>query len=146
MLFSALQKVFQKPGYILLVGVVASAYLFFFLRFAINPDNFSVAYIILVAILTGVNISFITYYMRVQQEINKVGMAAGSLGIISGTLGVGCTACGSIIISSLIGTAAGGSLISFLPLNGGELRIVGMILLVAATYLLARQITRPAVC
>ena len=147
MLLAVLKRVFQEPSYILLVGVVASAYLLFFLKFAINPTNFSLAYIIAIAVLIGINISLITYYIRVEKrEFNNAGTRASLFGIVSGTLGVGCAACGSIILSSIIGTAAGASLIGFLPLKGDEFRIIGIVLLVTSTYFLAKQITKPAVC
>lgn len=113
-------------------------------------SNFSVlsaAYTIAIAVLVGTNISLITYYVRVQkQALNQAGAKAGTFGIITGTLGIGCAACGSIIINSVIGTAAGASLIGLLPLRGGEFGILGVILLGAATYSLAKQITKPPVC
>ncbi len=112
--------------------------------------NFSVlsaSYTIAIALLTGINVAFIVYYVRRQKEqLSQAGMAVGTLGIMSGIFGMGCAACGSLILASILGTAGGTSILLVLPLKGGEFGIIGVILLGIATYLLAKQITKPMVC
>lgn len=112
-----------------------------------NFTLLSALYTIAIAMLTGINIAFIAYYVRQQkQQFAQAGVAVGTLGIISGVLGMGCVACGSLILTSLLGTATGAGVIALLPLRGGEFGIVGVTLLGIATYLLAKQITKPFVC
>lgn len=177
MLFEALQKVFQRPAYILLTLAVS------FAAFALavwlpnlsliwsvissdislaekvnlplsllgsitsNFSALSATYTVAIAILFGLNVSLIAYHVRMQkQQLNQAGTKASTLGIITGAVGMGCAACGSIILNSIIGTAAGASFIGLLPLRGGEFGILGVIFLGMATYSLAKQITKPSVC
>ena len=106
----------------------------------------SASYIIASALLSGINVSLITYYVRRQRRISRAGAAAGSLGLLSGILGVGCAACGSLIVMSAFGTAVGASIIAFLPLKGEEFGIAGVVLLSICAYASAKQITKPLVC
>ena len=112
-----------------------------------NFTTLSVTYAIAIALLTGINVALITYYVRRQkQQLSQAGIAASGLGILLGTVGIGCAACGSLILTSLLGTVGGAGLIAVLPLRGGEFGIVGAMLLLSATYLLAKQINKPLVC
>ena len=58
----------------------------------------SAFYIVASALLAGINVSLITYYVRRERRISRAGATAGSLGLVSGVLGVGCAACGSLIV------------------------------------------------
>ena len=118
-----------------LIGSIAT-------NFTIRPAF----YIIASALLAGINVSLITYYIRRERRISRAGAAAGSLGLLSGILGVGCAACGSLIVMSAFGTAVGASIIAFLPLKGEEFGIVGVLLLGISAYVSAKQITKPLVC
>ena len=177
MLLEALQKVFRRPAYILLaigVGIPLFVLAVWFPNLSLiwgvvssdasladkinlplsllgsitsNFSALSATYTIAIVILFGLNVSLITYYVRVQkQKLNEAGTKASTFGLITGAVGMGCAACGSIILNSVIGTAAGASLISFLPLRGGEFGILGVVLMGIATYSLAKQITKPYVC
>ena len=106
----------------------------------------SAFYIIASALLAGINVSLITYYVRRERRISRKGAAAGSLGLLSGILGVGCAACGSLVVMSAFGTAVGASIIAFLPLKGDEFRMAGVVLLSICAYASAKQITKPLVC
>lgn len=112
--------------------------------------NFSVLsalYTVAIALLTGINVALITYYVRHRkQQLSQAGIAASGLGILLGTAGLGCAACGSLILTSLLGIVGGASLLAALPLRGGEFGIVGVMLLLGAAYLLAKQINKPLVC
>ena len=103
-------------------------------------------YTIASALLTGINVSLITYYIRRERRISRAGATAGSLGLVSGILGVGCAACGSLIVMSAFGTAVGASIIAFLPLHGEEFGIAGVLLLGISAYVSAKQIAKPLVC
>lgn len=112
--------------------------------------NFSVLsalYTIAIPILFGVNVAMMIYYMRRRVAAAKgIGMSAGFIGMASGILGVGCAACGSFILTSILsGFGAAGALF-LLPLRGGEFGILGVILLAFSIVLLAKQIQNPLVC
>jgi len=113
---------------------------------ATNFTTLSASYTIIIALLTGINVALFVYYVKRQRRLAQEGLMVGSVGIVSGVLGMGCAACGSLILTSLLGTAGGIGVIAFLPLRGGEFGILGVALLGIATYLLAKQIEKPMVC
>lgn len=113
-------------------------------------SNFSVlsaSYTTVIALLLGINVSLIIYNLRLQnQQFSTTGTATGGLGILSGILGIGCAACGSLILMSVFGTAVGASIIAFLPLRGAEFGIAGVLLLGISAYISAKQIAKPLAC
>src|SRR3989344_4815205 len=112
-----------------------------------NFTTLSALYTVAIALLAGINIAFIAYLIGQQRErISQSGATAAVFGILSGTVGMGCAACGSLILTSLLGTVGGTGLVVALPLRGGEFGIIGVVLLGVSTYFLARQITKPLVC
>jgi len=112
-----------------------------------NFTTISASSTIAIAVLTGINIAFIVYILKRQkQQLSAAGVTTGTFGILSGATGLGCAACGSLVISSLLATAGGASLLTLLPLRGGEFGILGVLLLSTSTYFLARHITKPPVC
>lgn len=112
--------------------------------------NFSVlsaTYTVASAILIGINIAFVVYILKRQKrELTRAGVTTGTFGILSGVTGLGCAACGSLIISSLLATFGGAGILALLPLRGGEFGILGVALLGTAMYFLAKHITRPPLC
>jgi hypothetical protein len=112
-----------------------------------NFTALSASYTIVIAVLTGINIAFVIYILKRQkQQLSAAGLTTGTFGILSGATGLGCAACGSLVVSSLLATAGGASLLTLLPLRGGEFGILGVILLGASTYFLAKHITKSPVC
>lgn len=111
-----------------------------------NFTPLSATYTILIAILFGMYIAMITYFLKRRiKEVGQGGVATGFLGITSGVLGVGCAACGSFLLTSLTLVGAGGVL-AFLPLGGSEFGIIGAVLLAVAIYMTAKKIIDPLVC
>ncbi len=112
-----------------------------------NFTLLSASYTITIAILFGINIAMLSYYIRRRStDIKQAGMATGFLGVTSGALGLGCAACGTFVLTTIFPTFGAGALLSFLPLGGGEFGILGVILLSVSLYLTAKQIQNPAVC
>ncbi len=111
-----------------------------------NFTVLSATYTIAIAILFGVYVAMITYFLKRRiKEVGQGGVATGFLGITSGVLGVGCAACGSFLLTSLSLVGAGGVLV-FLPLGGSEFGIIGAVLLALAIYMTAKKIIDPLVC
>ena len=70
-----------------------------------NFTVFSATYTITIALLIGINTAFIIYMVRLQRSmLPKMGAATGIAGITSGILGIGCTACGTVILTSVFAT------------------------------------------
>lgn len=176
MITKAFTTVFSKWQYLLLSGVVALIVFAFAtwlpnlgLLFSVltNPavdwsdkvtlplnligsiaTNFTIRtafYVVASSLLVGINVSLITFYLK-RQRLSAMGTTIGGLGFLSGILGVGCAACGSLIIMSAFGTALGASIIAFLPLKGEEFGIAGVVFLTLSAYLSAKQILKPLVC
>jgi hypothetical protein len=107
----------------------------------------SAIYTIFIATLFGVYISLLVYYIRTTR-VKGNGLKSGWLGIgglVSGFFGIGCAACGTVILSS-IATFGGASLLLVLPLGGRELGYLGVGLLVYAIYSLSKKIKEPLIC
>jgi len=112
-----------------------------------NFTLLSASYTIAIAILFGIYIAMITYFLRRRiKEVGKSGIATGFLGIGSSVLGVGCAACGSFLLTSILSLVGASGALAFLPLGGSEFGIIGVILLVVSIYIMSKQITNPAVC
>lgn len=109
---------------------------------------FSAFYTLALASLLGVNTALLTYYIRRRQKAvsNTGGHAAGVLGVISGVFGVGCAACGSVIITSLLVLVGAGGLLALLPFHGAEFGVLGIIFLSISIYQLGKRINDPLVC
>lgn len=171
-----LRRVYERPGYMVLSLFVAlvvfalSVYTinYDFIHFAVASGLFSMgeqwrlladiaqAYytaiglesqigIVLVALFSAINISFFVYYMR--NRISKQRAAGiGMVGIITGFFGIGCGACGSVLLTTLFGLGATTQVLGVLPLQGFEITLLSMTLLLGGSIFLAHKIQDPAVC
>lgn len=114
---------------------------------ATNFTLLSASYTIAIAILFGMNVSMIVYFLRRRvDEVRQTGMTTGLFGITSGVIGMGCAACGSFLLTSILSLIGASGILAFLPLNGGEFGILGVVLLGASLYMTAKKIQNPAVC
>jgi len=113
--------------------------------FVTNFTLVSRTFAVIIAVLMGINIAFLVYYFKKRIGTQK---AAGTsvAGITSGLLGVGCSACGSVVLSSIFGVSAATGFIGILPLKGLEFSILSVAILGASTYYIAVKIQSPLVC
>lgn len=173
---SAIREVFQKPRYIALALVSAAAIGVGIIwlsghqliRFTLTSDifswsaklkilwtslglyatNFTLAsqiMIVLVALMSGINIAMLIFYFKRRMAVSGAAGASG-FGLVVGTLGVGCSACGSVILSSLIGITSASALVSALPLGGAEFGIASIALIWLSTHWIAKKIQAPEIC
>lgn len=92
--------------------------------------------LIAIGTLTGVNIAMLLYHLR--EHRLSLGGSSGSVGgVIFGTLGAGCAACGSAVVAGVLGLFGAGWLLALLPLEGLEFAFVGLLVLVLSTFWLA---------
>lgn len=114
---------------------------------ATNFTVLTASYTIVIALLCGIYIAFITYFLKRRiKEAKKSGITTGFLGIGSSVLGVGCAACGSLLLMSSVLSIGATSLLAYFPLKGSEFGILGVILLSISIYLVAKKIQNPVVC
>ncbi len=177
MIKNALSRVFQRPTYLGLATLISLCVFAFSvwlpnfkliakvlssdagllqrLKFPLSllgsiTTNFSflsASYTILIAILFGMNVAMLIFFLRRRLvNIKQTGVALGFLGMISGIFGVGCAACGSFLMVTLLTWSGAGALMAVLPLNGEEFGIVSIILLFISLFYTAKQIEDPVVC
>lgn len=112
-----------------------------------NFTTISAGYTVLISVLFGVNFAMMLFFLRRRiKEVRNTGVAVGILGTISGVLGVGCAACGSLLLVNVLSLVGATSVLTSLPLRGGEFGILGVILLLISLVLISRHIQNPAVC
>ena len=114
---------------------------------ATNFTLFSASYTIAIAILFGIYIAMLVYFFKRRiKEVGQGGIATGFLGITSSVFGIGCAACGSFLLTSILSIFGASSALSLLPLGGSEFGIIGVLLIALAIYIVAKQIENPMVC
>lgn len=123
---------------------------FLFSLFGSIQTNFSIisaSYTIIIAILFGINIALLVYYVR-SRQVSALGSGATLSvgGLISGMFGIGCATCGTFILTSVLALVGVGGIITFLPFGGEEFGILGIVLIIYATYYIAKKIKEPLIC
>lgn len=114
---------------------------------ATNFSFLSVSYTIAIAVLFGINVAMIAFFLNHRiAEITQSGIATGFLGVASGILGTGCAACGSFILMSGLSLVGASGVLTLLPLGGKEFGLLGVVLLAISIYLTAKRIQNPLVC
>ncbi len=114
---------------------------------ATNFTLLSATYTIIIAILFGMNVAMLTYFLRRRiADARQTGFGTGFLGITSGVLGMGCAACGSFLLMSIFSLFGVSGILAYLPLAGGEFGILGVIFLAISLYMTAKKIQNPSVC
>ena len=98
-----------------------------------------------VIILLGINMAMFLHYMKIRIKADKAS-GAGLAGTLLGMLGVGCAACGSVVLSSIFGTVFTAGVVGILPLDGLEFGLMGIVFLTLSIYLTSKKIVDPEVC
>ena len=112
-----------------------------------NFSSLSAGYTIAIAALFGMNLAMVVYFLkRTRAGLGRQNIATGVGGIASGALGIGCVACGSFLLTTILSSLGAAGALAILPLRGGELGILSVILLTAALLLISRKIAEPLTC
>ena len=114
---------------------------------ATNFSLLSAGYTVTIAILFGMSGAMIVYLLK-QKRVAAAGrnIAIGSGGVASGVLGVGCAACGSLILGAAFPSLAAAGALAALPLDGAEFGILSVALLAVSLFLVSKSIAEPAAC
>jgi len=110
-----------------------------------NSTSLTQIIITVVAILSGINIAMLTFYLKRRIHAEKF-LDTGVLGMIAGLLGIGCASCGSVVLFSIFGFSTSLGFLGTLPFKGLEFSILGIILLLISIYILSYKISNPLVC
>ncbi len=114
---------------------------------ATNFTTLAAVYTVLIAFLFGMYLALFVYYFQKKRAGAQRGeVAIGFFGLASGILGIGCAACGSVLLTGTLALFGTATALTFLPLGGAEFGILGTVLLALAVYVTAKQIANPNVC
>ncbi len=109
----------------------------------------SASYTIAIAVLFGCNIALLVYYIK-KRKVGPKSYTSTSIssisGVVSGIFGIGCAACGSVILTAVLSLFGAGSLVTLLPFGGEEFGFIAIGLLLYSIVSLIRKINEPAVC
>lgn len=101
---------------------------------------------VLGSFLGGINLSLAYTYMRLRGDvIVRSGLYSG-IGLFFAFLGIGCAACGTALLSVILGFFGFTAMLAVLPYQGEEIGYIGLIILCIATYTLAKKVSAPTVC
>ncbi len=98
------------------------------------------------SLLAGINLSLAYVYMKTRGEVLlKSGLYSG-MGLLLALFGVGCAACGTALLSLILGFFGFSAMLNVFPYQGQEIGYIGLIFLLIATYFLAKKVSAPNVC
>lgn len=100
---------------------------------------------IIVALLFATNVVLVVHYFRKKLMLQK-SPGLSMLGLLIGFFGIGCAACGSVLLSSVFGIAATVSFIRLLPLGGQEFGLLSITILGFSIFLTIKKIKDPVLC
>lgn len=107
----------------------------------ITMSKLSLVLLIVVAMLTGTNLTLVVERLRTIRASGKMGFVVGGSSLL-GIVGSGCASCGLPILAFLGLSGA----IFYLPFQGLELSILAIVLLSFSLYTLIRQRQKQAIC
>ena len=92
--------------------------------------------LVAVAALTGIDVAMVTYHFR-EHGLSIRSGGGSALGVVLGTLGAGCAACGSVVLLGLLSLVGVQASLLFLPLDGLEFALLALVMLTLSIYWLA---------
>ena len=101
---------------------------------------------LLIAVLTGILIPLLVFYYKQQGALLIKTSGTGFLGLVLGILGIGCSACGTLALTAVLGTVGLGGLTLLLPFRGAEFLYIGVFAMLFSVWQLVRLINKPLIC
>lgn len=94
------------------------------------------AFLIASSGLFGINIAMVVYHFR-ENQVSIQGGTGSAIGAIFGTLGAGCAACGSVVLTGLLSFVGATSLLTVLPFDGLSFSALALLVFLFSIYWLA---------
>lgn len=94
------------------------------------------AVLVLAAALSGIDVAMAVYHLREHRVSLRTG-AGGVAGLVLGTLGAGCAACGTAILAGLLSFLGAAGLLTALPLEGLEVTLLAVAVIALSIWWLA---------
>jgi hypothetical protein len=98
------------------------------------------------SLLGALNITFAYVYFKLRAEVLMKHHVYSGAGMFVAFLGIGCAACGSALLTVMLGMFGLTSILGFLPYQGAELGVIGLVILTVTTLALAKKVVSPKVC
>jgi len=100
---------------------------------------------IVISILMALNLSIMSEYLKSTKSLRKA-QGSSFFGMIFAIFGVGCSSCGSVLLTSIIGIGSVHSLMAFFPFGGIEIHIISIGLLLFSLSSMDKAIMSPLGC
>lgn len=94
---------------------------------------------IVTSLLVGVNLSMLGYHLN-EQGLSLVHSSGSVTGVVLGTMGAGCAACGAAISSAILGLFGAAGIIAYLPFEGLEFLLTAIVFVPLSTFWLVKGI------
>ena len=101
------------------------------------------------AILFGINVAMVIYYVKQPKRSNTRIRRTGAVafgGLASGFVGIGCAACGTLVLGPMLSLVGAAGLVAVLPFEGQEFGVLGVGMLAFSIFLIAKKIAEPLIC
>ncbi len=95
--------------------------------------------VLVLSFLFALNLSLLLFYLKRVVRLKKES-SSSFFGALFGVLGVGCTSCGSVILSSILGVSTTAGFLGALPFSGKEFGVLGALFLSYSIYLSSKKI------
>ncbi len=104
-------------------------------------NGLGLAVLILIAILTGINLTLVFQRIKQLKSAGKLHFMVGGSSLL-GIIGSGCAACGLPVLA-LLGLSGS---VAYLPLRGTEFSIMAALLLILSFYLMIKTNNQKLAC
>lgn len=92
--------------------------------------------LIAVSVLVGMNVAVAAYHFR-EHRVSVAGGGTSAIGLLLGTLGAGCAACGTAVLAGLLSLVGAAGLLTVLPLEGLEMSLLAALAVGLSLFWLA---------
>jgi hypothetical protein len=117
------------------------------LRTALGQVFAKASYTIVIAVQFGITAAMIAYLLHKKRPAAAgQNIAIGSGAMASGMLGIGCAACGSLILGGVLPSLGAAAALAALPLQGEEFGILSVTLLFGSLLLVSKNIVEATAC
>lgn len=94
----------------------------------------------------GLTVSLLYTYVQIRKDmLFKSGLYSG-FGLVLALFGMGCAACGTILLQIVLSFFGFGGMLSFFPYHGVEVGYFGLALLIINAYALSYKLGKPLTC
>ncbi|MBI3420885.1 MAG: hypothetical protein HY006_02375 [Candidatus Sungbacteria bacterium] len=128
------------------IALLATSFGYFLIEFLLTAPRVALLLLLLVALLAGIQLSLMIYFVQQRGSLVIKGLLGSGLGIGALFLGLGCVACGSFFLSAFFTLGGFAFAITNLPFSGMEFYLLSLAFFLAGIARTTRALKRAAVC